>query len=169
LPAIAFSQKLEKPTIDKFSNDTTYSTSQSRIASNGKNTSAVAAYIFADAFKVKNSYVLDLELDFTVEGHSLANILEGNKIYIKLADNSIITLADIKDAIGNAKTIKMGVVIRDFISVYAHYNISKADIAKILSGSVTAIRVEAQDQTFDFDVQPKESDTIKKMFQLLLP
>lgn len=169
LPAAAFSQKLEKPTVDKFSNDTSYSTTQSRIASDGKNTSAVASYVFADAVRLKTSVVLNLELDFTLEGHSPDNILEGNKAYLKLGDNSIITLANIKDVVGVNKTIKMGVVIREFTSIYAHYNISMADVAKITSGSVTTIRIETQDQKFDFDVQPKESDTIKKMFQLLTP
>jgi hypothetical protein len=167
LPAAAFSQKLEKPTVDKFSNDTTYSTSQSRIAADGKNTSAVAAYVFADALKIKNNYVLNLELDFTLQGHNVDNIPEGNKVFIKLGDNSVIDLASIKDAIGTDKTIKMGVVIREFVSIYAHYGISKGDIQKILSGNVTAIRIETHDQKFDFDVQPKESDTIKKTLQLL--
>lgn len=168
LPAIAFSQKLNKPSIDKFSNDTIHSTSQEKIGSKDSFTSTSAEYLNAYLVKINSHVYLKLELDLTIDDHKYFVVDTGKKAFFKLVNNTVLSLANVKPVEATQQTIKNGFVQRDYLTTVMLYPISNGDIQKILASAVTTIRVEMDDQYVDFDIKPKNSDMLKKMFTLII-
>jgi hypothetical protein len=166
-PAIAFSQKLNKPTIDKFTNDTISSTTQEKIASSEKSTSTVAEILFASLSRVNDRYYLYAYINATKEDHDLFTMMTENNMILKLSDNTLIRLPVAKNTFSKIETIKRGFVERTYIVANVPYIISKENLEKLLSGSVTNIRVETGGTNIDFEINPKDRDVFKKMFALI--
>src|SRR6202012_2637619 len=90
LPATVFAQKMDKPQIDKFTNDTTFFTTAEKIASNKGALSSYAEDIESYMSSKNGVILLHLKIELTTEDHHRFEISPGNSISFKLADNSII-------------------------------------------------------------------------------
>lgn len=167
MPIMAFSQKLVKTSIDKFTNDTISSTSQEKIASTEKFSSTVANILYANAGRINSHVLLNLEINVTTADNSFFIVSAGDSTLLKLADDTFVKLFNIKDVPAVGQSIKKGFVEREYWTAQMSYLISKKDIERILSSSVNIIRVGVRDKNFDFDVNSKDSDVIKKMLVLV--
>ncbi len=167
MPAFGFSQKLYKTSIDKATNDTVKSTSQERIASKDSFTSAAAEYVQAYVYKINSNVFLNLETDITVEGHKYYDFEAGKKVIFKLADNTVIEFVNKKSVTPEGKTIKKGLIEREYMVASLNFPISMKDVSKILSSSITSINFESNEQSFELELKPKDNQVFKKMFTLI--
>jgi hypothetical protein len=166
LPVSAFCQKLNKPVIDKFSNDTTLSTTQEKVGSTEKFSSTTATFFKASFYKIKGLYFLSVELDASSDNkYFIAQ--KDDKILLKLANNSIVTLSNLNESDATHQTIKSGFVQRDYWVAIINYHLSKDDIAALSSSALTTVRVQTDQQNFDFDIESKGNDAFTKMLALI--
>lgn len=168
LPISAFSQKLNKPIIDKFANDTTQCTTSERIAAIESFSSPTAAYLSAWTEKFEHQILLNFKVDVTTIDNKYFIIRKGDRALLKLSDNSIIEVVCLKDADVSRQNIKKGFIEREYFEADIIYYISPEDINKLLASQVTAIRIKTDDQVFDYDIKPKNSEVLKKMFKLFI-
>lgn len=167
IPGVALSQKLNRPSIDKFTNDTTYSTTQEKIASTEKFSSAVGNVLNASILKLHGKVFLSVEIDATFADNQFFTIAAGDTTSLKLADNTLVTLVCGENIPATGQIIKKGLIERKYWTARINYFIRKADVEKLLASPVTAIRIGIRDGHFDFDVTSKNSDVLKKMFLLI--
>lgn len=169
MPILASGQKLLNTTIDKFTNDTISSTTQVRIASTEKFTSSVAEFLDADVSKINSNFYLNLEVDLTTADHDFFSVIKDTNALIKLADNTVVKLSNIRTVRSQPQNIASGLFVsREYWVAGMSYSIQKEDIEKLLASAVTAIRVEADSRNFDFDIKPKDGSLIKKMLLLVI-
>jgi len=166
LPAAAFSQKLVKLEVDKFTNDTVSVTSMEKLATTETFTSTQAAFLNAYVSRTGTHIFLNFEHDVTTENNQYFLVSQGDVTMLKLDDNTIIKLANDISVHPDRKDIKKGFVQREYFSVNIGYGISKEDINKLLTSTLTTVCVGVDNQ--NFDVKPKDSDVLKKMFKLVL-
>lgn len=167
LPFIVFAQKMDKPRIDKITNDTTFFTTTEKVAGGNGAFSLSNEDIQVYASKLKGDIFLHTIVGLNVSFYKRFHAASGNVVIIKLADNSIINLPNIADVIAERKgggTLATGRMCwTGELSMHA----SKDDIDKILSSVVTVIRVQTDEGNLDFDIKPKGSDIIKKSLTLI--
>jgi len=166
LPVSAFCQKLNKPVIDKFTNDTTLSTTQEKIGSTEKFSSTTATFLKASVYKIKGIYFLSVELDASSDNNYFI-VDKDNKILLKLANNNVVTLSNLNESDATHQTIKSGFVQRDYWVAIINYQLTKDDIAALSGSALTTVRVAADHQNFDFDIESKGSETLGKMLTLI--
>jgi hypothetical protein len=166
VPFLAFSQKLEKPTIDKFSNETIYTTTTEKIATTEKFSSTSASLLYAYATKIKGIIFIDFKLEVSVDQPDCF-LPKGKKVLLKLADNSTIELVNDTDFYAHHQDIKNGFIERTYWVATPTYLISPDNLSKLTSTNITAIRFEAITSVDDFDVTTKEAAVIKKMFTII--
>jgi hypothetical protein len=168
LPATVFAQKMDKPQIDKFTNDTTFFTTTEKIASNKGALSSYAEDIESYMSSKNGAILLHLKIELTTEDHHRFEISPGNSISFKLADNSIINFSNISYVLAKRESVGPRITGRLCWTGEVTVNVVKGDIAKITSSAATVIRVQTNQGNVDFDVKSKYSDVIKKAFVLIL-
>jgi hypothetical protein len=168
IPGLAKAQKMEKPQVDKFTNDTTYFTSTEKIAGGNGAFSTSNEDIKVYLSRVKGSVYLHFIVELSVTYYHQFQVSSGNNVILKLADNSIINLKNIasvqarREGGGTLATGRMCWIA----DIYSQPD--QADAAKILSSAVAAIRVQTDEGNLDLDIKPKNAETLQKMFQLIL-
>lgn len=168
VPVTISAQKLLKPSIDKFTNDTVRSTTQVRFATVSGYLDIRVQFLTASVSAINNDVQLDLEVDIRKETYKFFRINKGSNTLLKLADNTIVKLSNVKDMDSQEHGFGGGIMAATPCwATVMNYSLSKEDIQKLLSSNVTAVRVEADNQTFDFDIKPKDGDLIKKMLLLI--
>lgn len=167
LPLIGFSQKLEKPVIDQFSNDTTKRTTMERIGAVDSFSSPEASYLNAGVTKAGGVIFLDIELDATTINNYYFPVSNGDNLLLKLADNSVIKLTNSNNINTHKSRIKHGFIEREYFIANMAYAITNFQIDNIMASDVVAVRVETDNGHFDFDIKPKGNAILKKTFKLI--
>ena len=166
-PFMALAQKMDKPQIDKFTNDTTYFTTTEKIVGNKGSLASSAENIEAYLSNNKGDIKLHLKVELTVFDHGFFRISQGNNVLVKLSDNTIITLSNIAAVESKREGIGPRITGRLCWTAEVACALSPDVISKISSSTITTIRVEADGQNLDFDVKGKDSGIIKKMIGLI--
>ena len=164
----ALAQKMDKPQIDKFTHDTAFFTTTEKIAGNKGSLSSSAENIEAYTSNKNGVINLHLKIELTTFDHNRFQVTSGNKVLIKLADNTLVTLTNIADVASMREGIGARVTGRECWTAVVALNTVKDDMARIWQSDITAIRIEADGQNFDFDIKTKDSKVIQKMFSLIL-
>lgn len=167
IPATSFAQKFYKPTIDKFSGDTTSSTSQERIASNDSFSSTTASYLNASIKKINGKYFFIITIDVTTSDNQYFLVSQGDIAFIKLADNSLVKLSSVAPSQAKRQTIKKGFVEREYFVADIGYALPNDSLQKMLASDVSAIRIAVDGANFDFDLKAKDSQMVKNMLGLI--
>ncbi len=118
----------------------------------------------------KSSKYRDLVLVLNVQTlntRPVFSIAKNQKAYIALNDNSRITLNSAFDNLGDAEVNLIGDNVVTTGTAYGYYELTKADVEKLTSLSVTAVSIETTDGNFDYDIKPKNADLIKKELELI--
>ncbi len=168
MPVIAFAQKMDKPRIDKFTNDTIFYTTTEKVAGNKGSLSSSAEDIEAYASNLHGSINLHLKVELTTFDHRHFNIAKGNSVIFKLADNTLLTIPVISDIGARREGIGPRVTGRECWTGEVAVNVIKDDIKRISSTAITAIRIQGDEENFDFDIKQKNDGVIKKMLELIL-
>lgn len=167
-PFIVQAQKMDKPQIDKITNDTTFFTTTEKVAGNKGSLSSSAEDIEA-YLSYKNGIInLHLKVELTTMDHNFFRVSSGNKVLIKLADNTVVTLSNIADEHAVREGVGPRITGRLCWTADVACNLGKEDISRMSSSVIKVIRVEADGQNLDFDVKQKGSDIITNMFLLIL-
>jgi len=167
----ASAQKVEKPVIDKFTNDTTYFTTTEKVAATNGSMSQSVENIEAYASKKKSAIFGHFNLIVTVADHKCFHVSNGSQILLKLSDNSIVSLSCIDDK--ESKRISYGSHFLKTLnwacwSADIPFKLTNEDIQKINASLVVGIRIQTNEQNYDLDIKPKDAATLTKMFQLIV-
>src|ERR1700748_2675093 len=92
MPFAAAAQKMEKPVIDKFTNDTTLFTTTEKISGGNGAFSSSNEDIKAYVSKLKGAVYLHIVVELSATYYHWFQVSNGNTVILKLADNSIISL-----------------------------------------------------------------------------
>ena len=165
---IAFGQKLNKPITDKFTNDSLRFTSFENIAFDNP-PGAGGLYLFCSFIKGNNGIVcLNLQaVAFQADFTAFFGAGE-NSVMIKLADNSILKLTDIRGTLAVPAEIQNNGYGSGLSSAHFLYALSSQDISRIEASQVTDFRVMSNKQTMDFALKPKGSDMFAKLLALIV-
>jgi len=171
VPLTVAAQKLEKPVIDKFANDTTYFTTTEKIAATKSSMSQSVENIEAYLSKKKGVVFGHFSLVLSIDDHKCYHVTAGNQILLKLADNSIVSLSCIDDR--QPKRISYGSHFLKTLdwacwSADIPFGLVENDFKKIAASPVVSIRIQTDEQNYDFDIKPKDTATLSKMFQLIV-
>jgi len=151
-------QKMEKPITDKFTGSTSISTTLERIYATA---SPVTTGVNVAVKKIDDNYILAVNI-VIVNGESFYSIDKDNMLSLKLADNTVLNLAD---AVATTSVEKlMGYNRRSESIIF--YTLSKDDMTKLMTSNVTAVRVATSKGDFDYDIASKYADLIKKEIAL---
>ena|ERR1700744_906373 len=162
-PLTIAAQKLEKPVIDSFLNDTTYFTTTEWIASNGFWSLTVKNANFY--LSKKNGVIFGhISATVTAADYKRFHVTAGNQILFKLADKSLVTFSAYEDE----KAKHEGIGLTESWTAYIPFSVVKNDIQRILASPVTAIRIQTDGMNYDYDIKPKDAAKLTKMFQLIL-
>ena len=158
-------QKLKKPTIDKFTGDTTWGTSNENIAQTIHRSSMNQENLYLKGSNTKHTYALYFTIFQYNTSTTIFYIDTGQKAYVRLSDKSSIILTNMS-----------GGHLTDLES-HSHYSISghltvcfiltKENIEKLKTSKVEIIRFNTSKGTLDFDIKPKSSDVIIKTVELI--
>jgi hypothetical protein len=170
IPVLSFAQTMDKPGIDKFTNDTTLFTTIEKVATskpaNHINTQELDAY-FA---KNKGQIYMRVIVKLPYNDYYTFDFANGTPITLKLADNSFITLSsigDIQTDLGDMDGGLFNVGIQGWIGDLPAA-VSTDDLQKLSSSTVTAIRVQTANINLDFDCTPTGGQLIKNMVDLIV-
>lgn len=146
-------QKLEKPNIDKISGDTIWRTSSEKIFAKVSFSGTVGEQLYVSAVKVKDTYFLFFSIQ--TGKISIFSIDEGQKIYIKLKNDNLVTLTNIKSKVSKYSNESYG------SNSTGYYQITNEEMDKLISENVQFIRIEYSAGTFEYDIKDKFSEKIK--------
>lgn len=152
-------QKLQKPKIDKITGDTSWVTSVEKIYGKPSFSGTVGEQLFASVGKFKDITLLMFSIQ-TAKA-SLFSVDEGQKIYIKLKNDSIVSLINSNSSISKYSTISYGSNSNCF------YQVTNQDIDNLAVSDVQFIRIEYSDGTFEYVIKDKFSDVIKTLVLLI--
>lgn len=155
MPIAAFAQELDSPIIDKFTNDTTYSTSGAFVANDNNS----GEYLMVYFSRIRNDYFLNLRMQVAGGNHNVFNVNNGGKILVKLEDNTVVNLANNSNV--QASSSK-GYWFANLVIPF-----SEDDRKKMSGSNFTAIRVMADNQNFDFGITAKEGLVMEKMLLII--
>jgi hypothetical protein len=150
---IASAQKLERPIIDKFNNDTTLSSTSERIYASTSPAGGVNVAIK----KISKSYILALEI-IQVNGLHNISIEENAQASFKFADNSILNIPASKAANSTEKLYPGG---NQRSELTCYYILTKSDLDKLKTGEISIVRVLTSKGNFDYELKDKFKSVIK--------
>jgi hypothetical protein len=159
-------QKLLKPEVDRITGDTTWSTSKNKIYLNGNYLAQQGEAVECFVSKTVKAIVLTL-IPQTLNENSSFTINEGQKAYLKLKDNSLVTLTCQFNL--NSQTRRSNVDGTRYSNgiLKVPYLISAENIAKIMSADLIFLRIETSNGNFDCDIKSKFAQVIKKQVELI--
>lgn len=154
----ASAQKLEKPTIDKITGDTTLETKEQPLQSR---LSLSTHLIACSIIKARGLYLLYF------------HIKEGGEWHIKIdtTDKAIIKFTDGKVLVLNAPLEEHSSINYDATPVFTDadfpYLLSSIDIDQLRNGKISIIRLNTSKGNFDYDISDGKSEIIKKQLELI--
>ncbi|HVS93978.1 MAG TPA: hypothetical protein VHE59_18210 [Mucilaginibacter sp.] len=166
LPVICFltvsisacSPRLERPVTDQ-SGYSSVSTTLEKIAYNP----LYDGVLKARAINANNFYFLYLHFELPAEKIRYFRFDNGSNVLIKLSDNSTVILFNDNRMRARRKE-GLGISTR---SADVDCVLSDQDLLRINSSAVTAISLQANNGDFDFDVDTKGDQMLKKLIELI--
>lgn len=156
---ILAAQKLEKPQVDKISVNTTWITSSEKIYAKPSFSGTVGEQVYISAAKVKDIYLLFFSIQ--TGKTSIFSVEEGQKVYIKLENGTVVTLTNIKSNVSKYNSISYG------SNSNCYYQITTEDMDKLTSSNVQFIRLEYSGGTFEYNIKGKFSEKMKSLVLLI--
>jgi len=167
LPIIASAQKLNKPKVDPITGDTSLTTTKEKLYLQGNYLTGKAEAVefwLSKLSKYKSTalflYPQTLNMDRTIM------ITKDQKVFLKLSDNSTITVTSMTNDIGDFKAFYAGDYLITKGAAIAAYLISDADLEKLKTTPLTFLRIETSSGNFDCEIKPKQAETLKKAVNL---
>ncbi|HJP63202.1 MAG TPA: hypothetical protein VJ844_07145 [Mucilaginibacter sp.] len=164
---MGLAQKMNNPVIDKFTNDTTFSTKIEKIAvkSGSIYNNRLEAYFSKSGRDINLHFIVELP---TTEA-KFFRISAGSRLIIKLTDDSLITLTNPANLKSIGKEISGGTLGLGLASWVADITLplSNNDVEKLSHNTVAAVRVQTDKSTIDFFVDFKHSGLFQKMTLLI--
>ncbi|MGZ3945217.1 MAG: hypothetical protein ACXVJB_09755 [Mucilaginibacter sp.] len=162
IPSFSYGQKMDKPVVDGFTHEVTTSTTADIIAF------ASSGYLIGCFIRKSGVYTLYLRSDLVPGGLGSYHIAKGNSVFLKLANDSLITLPINKEAQANVEWHVDHYYRLPYWSAYIECTVPIEDVRKISLSDFTGVRIVADDDNIDFSIQPAESKKLKKMAMLIL-
>ena len=166
LPYLVSAQKLLKPVVDQITGETTWSTTKEKLYLDGNFLTQQGEAVECMVTKTGKQVALIL-IPQTLNEQSAFTISQGEKAYLKLKDNSIITLtsqnyltSDTSSGVAGSTTYSNGILRIPYI-------ITDADIRKIESSELVFLRIETSIGNFDCYIKPKFAHVISKQVELI--
>ncbi len=161
-PLFSYGQKMDKPVVDGFTHEVITSTTQDVVA--------VASYGYLMGYFTKKSgvYTLYLRSDLVPGSHGSYHVPKGNSVFIKLANDSLITLTINKDAQANEEWHKDDYYRLPYWTAYIECTVPVNDMHKISQSDFTGVRIVSDNDSVDFGMRPEDSNKLKKMAVLIL-
>ncbi|QXV66889.1 hypothetical protein INP83_07350 [Mucilaginibacter sp. 21P] len=161
IPFTVSAQKLLKPTVDKLTGDTIWSTSKEKLYMHGNYLTGQGEAVVCFLKSTKGAKGLVLNIQSTNQAKFPVFVKEG-KANFKLADGSIVTLTCVSDdySISGSTVAIAG-------SSFGLFGLSPADIEKLSTQNITFIRLETTAGNFDCDIKTKNAEMFKKQFAVL--
>jgi hypothetical protein len=167
LPFTVSAQKLLKPNVDKISGDTTWSTSKEKLYFHANYLTSQGEAVECWVEQIGKLKAKALVLNPQTTNLSKAfSILKDQKAYLKLSDNTTITLVSATYDYGTVNAGYAGDHLLTKGAAIAFYTLSDSDIEKIKSSPLTFLRIQTTNGDFDCDIKPKFSEVIKKEIEL---
>ncbi|WP_074487658.1 hypothetical protein [Mucilaginibacter polytrichastri] len=166
----AKAQKLEKPSIDKMTGDTTFKTTAERIYTSISWSGGETDILYSYAAKVKGDKFLILHINITNGKHSsVFAINKGSKTYLKLFDGSIIEMQPGTNEISEGQVFPGGLGLNPNTrgDAYPIFELSPNLIDKLKSSEIKMIRIETSNGNMDFELKDKNSKVIAKEIELI--
>jgi hypothetical protein len=162
IPLATYGQKMDKPVVDAFTHEVTISTTQDVVA--------VASYGYLMGYFARKSgvYTLYLRSDLVPESHGSYHVPKGNSVFIKLANDSLITLTINKDAPANEEWHKDHYYRYPYWTAYVECTVTVNDMHKISQSDFSGVRIVSDNDNIDFGMRPEDSNKLKKMAMLIL-
>lgn len=161
LIAVAFSanaQKLEKPSVDKFSGAVTITTKEEVVSNK---LSLLGHKLSAYILKSNQDYILFFH---SVEGGGKAYFVsEGDTAYIKFTSGKLIAISLIKLEYAEWREGTNPPVYDCNLPYY----LTKDDVGQLLVDKIQIIRIHTSMGNFDYEVNDKKSEVIKKQLELI--
>jgi len=168
LPFIVNAQKLLKPDIDKLSGDTIWSTSKEKLYAHGNFLTAQGEAVECSVMRLERSKSKVLILNpQTLNQSGRFGISRGQKAYLKLSDNTNVTLESSTDDFGGGQNNYTGGIALRSRSAVGYYDLSDADIKSLKSATLVFLRIETSAGNFDCDIKPKNAELLRKQITLI--
>ncbi len=160
----AYSQKMEKPEVDQISGETTLRTSHETVYKN-ITFSGTLQELTTYGFKKQDVQAIFFEIEFNVGHAEDFFIRKGDKVQMKLADNTIVTLAAAFDgtSVTNKKAVGRSVTTRLLMS----YLLTPEDVKKLSDSNVKFIRFQNSDTNIDYELKEKNYQVIGKVVKMI--
>lgn len=155
----AIAQKLETPHVNKLTGDTTLRTSVEKLFSKGSWTGTVGEMLFFSLAKTKNLTLLSVKLQTGTT--SIFSVREGDELALKFKSGKVLTLKASKDRVSDYTTVSHG---SENVVVYL---LSEEDITALKAEPIEFIRIQTTRKAFDYNIERKNSEKIKKAAELL--
>ena len=166
LPFTVSAQKLLKPEIDRITGDTTFSTSKEKLYLHGNYLTQQGEAVECLVMKTGRSISLIL-IPQTLNEKSFFTVVQGQKAYLKLKDNSLVTLTARASRVSDADVNEAGGTVYSNGILKVPYALMSDDISKIKSSDLVFLRIETSIGNFDCDIKPKFSGVIMKEIELV--
>ena len=166
LPFMAYSQKLQKPVVDKISGETTLSTSKDKLYVHG-NVLTQQGEAVECLVEKKGQVVTLILIPQTLNEKVVFTVAKGQKAYLKSTNGSMVTLASDSYLISDSKVDQAGGVVYSNGLLRVPYVLSAEDIEKLKTLELSFLRIETSTGNFDCDIKPKYADVIKKQLTLI--
>jgi hypothetical protein len=159
---------MDEPIVNGFTGEVTLNTEICEIASTTTN-AYTSDYLSAHfVLKTTDDYFLHISLDANYNFQKSFAIKKGAKLYLKLKDDSIITLVNMEDAAADDVITKTTYYRLRYWSAEAVFATSVDLTNKLAVSNFTAARIETDAGLRDFSISPKESKTINQLAMLTL-
>ncbi|MBS1531929.1 MAG: hypothetical protein JSU01_16620 [Bacteroidetes bacterium] len=167
IPSVLLAQKMDKPQIDKFTNDTTLLTTRASIAK--KDVGAYYQQLEIYCSKTQGEVTLHLIVDLPQREYYRYRIAAGSAILLKLADNALISLRSPADLISVTGAEKGG-QFNQGISTWTvdiGLELSTQNLQRLSKVEVTAVRIPTDRSNIDMDLNSGDRAILQNMVLLI--
>ncbi|SHN00184.1 hypothetical protein [Mucilaginibacter sp. OK098] len=154
----ANAQKLQKPQRDKITGDVTLSVKE-QVLSNPF--TLPGHYLAGNMVRGKNYWALYFHLKDGLNIYYY--VLKGDKAIIKFTDGKLLEITSAFDAQSSLISYATPDVTESFLA----FELTDDDVAALLSGKLSVIRINTSMGAFDYDIKDSKSEIIKKQLELI--
>jgi hypothetical protein len=152
-------QKMQTPKVDKLTGDTVWQTTTEKLFSKPSFSGTVGEQLYVSAAKIKSIYILSFSIQ--TGKTSYFSVDEGQKIYLKLKNDTTLTLVNNTNSTSAYAAISYG------SNTHCNYPISTEVINKLVMSDVQFVRLEYSDGKFHYDIKDKFSSVLKRLVLLI--
>ncbi|MEO6630201.1 MAG: hypothetical protein ABIN13_00725 [Mucilaginibacter sp.] len=159
---------MDEPIVNGFTGEVTLRTESCEFAST--TTNAYTSDYLVAYFTLNNTeeYLFHVSLDANYGYQKSFAIKKGAKLYLKLRNDSVITLVNMEDATAADVITRTTYYRLRYWSADAVFAVSVDETNKLAASNFTGARIETDAGLRDFSISPSESKTINKLAMLTL-